>query len=85
MISFFKGTNQVFAVATKETISHENCEKLQWLFGDADARSGLRRLSTSVARPSPWLGRSRLAARSTLSGHRGRSVPRPPRCGPGSP
>ena len=36
MISFFKGTNQVFAVATKETISQENCEKLQWLFGDAE-------------------------------------------------
>lgn len=36
MISFFKGANQVFAVATKETISPENCEKLQWLFGDAE-------------------------------------------------
>ena len=36
MISFFKGTNQVFAVATKETISQENCKKLQWLFGDAE-------------------------------------------------
>jgi len=36
MISFFKGANQVFAVATKETISQENCEKLQWLFGDAE-------------------------------------------------
>lgn len=36
MISFFKGSNQVFAVATKETISQENCEKLQWLFGDAE-------------------------------------------------
>ena len=35
MISFFKGTNQIFAVATKETISHKNSEKLQWLFGDA--------------------------------------------------
>jgi len=35
MISFFKGANQVFAVATKETISPENTEKLQWLFGDA--------------------------------------------------
>ena len=36
MISFFKGANQVFAVATKEIISQENCEKLQWLFGDAE-------------------------------------------------
>ena len=36
MISFFKGTNQIFAVATKETISQENCEKLQWLFGDIE-------------------------------------------------
>ena len=36
MISFFKGANQVFALATKETISQENCEKLQWLFGDAE-------------------------------------------------
>ena len=36
MISFFKGANQVFAVATKETISKENCEKLQWLFGEAE-------------------------------------------------
>ena len=36
MISFFKGANQVFAVATKETISQENCEKLQWLFGEAE-------------------------------------------------
>ena len=36
MISFFKGTNQVFAVATKETISQKNCEKLKWLFGDAE-------------------------------------------------
>ena len=36
MISFFKGTNQVFAVATKETISQKNCEKLQWLFGNAE-------------------------------------------------
>jgi phosphoribosylformylglycinamidine synthase len=35
MISFFKGANQVFAVATKEIISPENTEKLQWLFGDA--------------------------------------------------
>ena len=35
MISFFKGANQVFAVATKEIISQENCEKLIWLFGDA--------------------------------------------------
>ena len=36
MISFFKGANQVFALATKEPISPENCEKLQWLFGDAE-------------------------------------------------
>ncbi|MDG1849968.1 MAG: phosphoribosylformylglycinamidine synthase [Flavobacteriales bacterium] len=36
MISFFKGANQVFALATKEIISQENCEKLQWLFGDAE-------------------------------------------------
>ena len=36
MISFFKGANQVFAVATKEIISRESCEKLQWLFGDAE-------------------------------------------------
>ena len=36
MISFFKGAKQVFAVATKETISQENCEKLQWLFGEAE-------------------------------------------------
>ena len=36
MISFFKGSNQVFAVATKEIISQENCEKLQWLFGNAE-------------------------------------------------
>ena len=36
MISFFKGANQVFAVATKEIISQENCEKLIWLFGDAE-------------------------------------------------
>ncbi len=35
MILFFKGANQVFALATKETISQENCEKLQWLFGSA--------------------------------------------------
>lgn len=36
MISFFKGANQVFAVATKEIISPESIEKLQWLFGDAE-------------------------------------------------
>lgn len=36
MISFFKGANQVYAVATKEIISQENCKKLQWLFGDAE-------------------------------------------------
>ena len=36
MISFFKGANQIFAVATKETISQKNSEKLQWLFGDAE-------------------------------------------------
>ena len=36
MISFFKGANQVFAVATKDSISQENCIKLQWLFGDAE-------------------------------------------------
>ena len=36
MISFFKGANQVYAVATKEIISQENCEKLIWLFGDAE-------------------------------------------------
>ena len=36
MILFFKGANQVFAIATKETISQENCEKLQWLFGNAE-------------------------------------------------
>ena len=35
MISFFKGAHQIFAVATKETISKENTEKLQWLFGNA--------------------------------------------------
>ena len=35
MISFFKGTNQIFALATKEAISSENCEKLHWLFGNA--------------------------------------------------
>ena len=35
MISFFKGVKQVFAVATKEAINPENCEKLQWLFGEA--------------------------------------------------
>ena len=35
MISFFK-EQTVFAAVNKETISQENCEKLQWLFGDAE-------------------------------------------------
>ncbi len=44
MISFFKGVKQVFAVATEEAINPGNCEKLQWLFGEA------QKLNTSTVK-----------------------------------
>lgn len=44
MISFFKGVKQVFAVDTEEAINPGNCEKLQWLFGEA------QKLNTSTVK-----------------------------------
>jgi phosphoribosylformylglycinamidine synthase len=58
MISFFKANNQVFAVATKERISPENCEKLRWLFGEANQVSSETVKGTFVGPRkemiSPW-------------------------------
>ena len=58
MISFFKADNQVFAVATKERISPENCEKLRWLFGEANQVSSETVKGTFVGPRkemiSPW-------------------------------
>lgn len=35
MITFFKTNQQVYAVQTKASLSHEDISKLKWLFGDA--------------------------------------------------
>ena len=45
MISFFKGANQVFAVATKETISQENCEETTMVVRRCRANQLLRQLT----------------------------------------